>query len=105
MRLRKWEALGEAALATEHFWEISIRATSVGPSARWQVKRHRPADTAPFGKLSARLTAMQLIQWSWTGIQVVKHDGSEHHGVGIHPTVPVSATVKGIAEGRDEVLE
>jgi hypothetical protein len=27
----------------------------------------------------------------WTGMQVVKHDGSRHHGVGIRPTVPVTA--------------
>jgi C-terminal processing protease CtpA/Prc len=42
---------------------------------------------------------------SWTGMQVLKHDGSRHHGVGIAPTVPVEPTVEGIAAGRDEVLE
>lgn len=42
---------------------------------------------------------------SWTGMQVLKHDGSRHHGVGIAPTVPVAPTVAGIAAGRDEVLE
>ena len=41
----------------------------------------------------------------WTGMQVLKHDGSRHHGVGIQPTVPVSRTVRGVAEGRDEILE
>ncbi len=41
----------------------------------------------------------------WTGMKVLKHDGSQHHGVGIIPTVPVSPTVKGLAEGRDELLE
>jgi len=41
----------------------------------------------------------------WTGMQVLKHDGSQHHGVGILPTVPVSRTIQGVAEGRDEVLE
>ena len=41
----------------------------------------------------------------WTGMQVLKHDGSQHHGVGILPTVPVSRTRAGIAAGRDEVLE
>lgn len=41
----------------------------------------------------------------WTGMRVLKHDGSRHHGVGILPTVPVSRTVKGIAEKRDEQLE
>ena len=41
----------------------------------------------------------------WTGMQVLKHDHSRHHGVGIHPTVPVRRSVAGIAAGRDEVLE
>lgn len=27
------------------------------------------------------------------------------HGVGIQPTIPVRRTIKGIAEGRDELLE
>lgn len=41
----------------------------------------------------------------WTGMQVLKHDHSRHHGVGIQPTVPARRTVAGIAAGRDEVLE
>ncbi|RPJ25882.1 MAG: peptidase S41, partial [Planctomycetaceae bacterium] len=40
----------------------------------------------------------------WTGMRVLKHDGSQHHGVGIQPTVPVSKTIRGIREGRDEQL-
>jgi C-terminal processing protease CtpA/Prc len=42
---------------------------------------------------------------SWTGMHVLKHDGTRHHGVGIRPTHPVSRTIAGIAERRDEVLE
>jgi hypothetical protein len=42
---------------------------------------------------------------SWTGMKVLKHDGSQHHGVGILPTVPCSRTIKGVIAGRDEVLE
>ncbi|MBL8765232.1 MAG: hypothetical protein JNM07_13285 [Phycisphaerae bacterium] len=42
---------------------------------------------------------------TWTGMKVLKHDGSRHHGVGITPTHPVSRTAQGIAEGRDESLE
>lgn len=41
----------------------------------------------------------------WTGMQVLKHDRSRHHGVGILPTVPAARTVEGIRAGRDEVLE
>jgi len=42
---------------------------------------------------------------SWTGMKVLKHDGSQHHGVGILPTIPVGRTIRGVAEGRDEILE
>lgn len=41
----------------------------------------------------------------WTGMKVLKHDGSQHHGIGIQPTVPAAPTLKGVREGRDEVLE
>lgn len=41
----------------------------------------------------------------WTGMKVLKHDGSRHHGIGIQPTIPVSRTKAGIAAGRDEYLE
>jgi C-terminal processing protease CtpA/Prc len=42
---------------------------------------------------------------SWTGMKVLKHDGAQHHGIGIQPTVPVQRTIRGVAEGRDELLE
>jgi C-terminal processing protease CtpA/Prc len=41
----------------------------------------------------------------WTGMKVLKHDGSPHHGVGIRPTVPVTRTIHGVTEARDEFLE
>lgn len=42
---------------------------------------------------------------SWTGLKVLKHDGSRHHGVGIAPTIPAQRTLAGVAARRDEVLE
>lgn len=44
-------------------------------------------------------------QISWTGMKVVKHDGSQHHLVGIQPTVPVEKTIHAVREGKDEFLE
>ncbi|HEX2207811.1 MAG TPA: S41 family peptidase, partial [Longimicrobium sp.] len=41
----------------------------------------------------------------FTGMRVLKHDGSRHHGVGILPTVPARRTRAGVAAGRDELLE
>jgi C-terminal processing protease CtpA/Prc len=40
----------------------------------------------------------------WTGMKVLKHDGSQHHGIGILPTVAAARTRKGVAAGRDEIL-
>ncbi len=42
---------------------------------------------------------------SWTGMKVLKHDGSQQHLIGIVPMVPAKRTVRGIREGRDEFLE
>jgi C-terminal processing protease CtpA/Prc len=41
----------------------------------------------------------------WTGMKVLKHDGSQHHLIGIQPTVPANRTIRGVIEGRDELLE
>ncbi len=41
----------------------------------------------------------------WTGMKVLKHDGSQHHLIGIQPTVPATRTLQGILEGRDEFFE
>ena len=40
----------------------------------------------------------------FTGMRVVKHDGSQHHLVGIEPTVPTERTIEGVRAGRDEYI-
>jgi C-terminal processing protease CtpA/Prc len=40
----------------------------------------------------------------WTGMKVVKHDGSRHHGVGVQPTIRVGRSIAGVRAGHDEVL-
>lgn len=42
---------------------------------------------------------------SWTGMKVVKHDGSQFHGMGILPDIYVEKTIEGIKTGKDEFLE
>ena len=44
-------------------------------------------------------------RFSWTGMKVTKFDGSQHHLVGIRPTVPVERTLKAVRDGRDEYIE
>jgi len=45
------------------------------------------------------------LSMSFTGMKVLKHDGSRHHGVGVLPTVPVARTLAGVRAGKDELLE
>ncbi|MGO1752321.1 MAG: S41 family peptidase [Psychroflexus sp.] len=42
---------------------------------------------------------------SWTGMKVVKHDGSQLHGVGVLPDIYVSKSIEGVKSGKDEFLE
>jgi hypothetical protein len=42
---------------------------------------------------------------TFTGMRVIKHDGSKFHGVGILPDVYVGKTIEGVKSGRDEFLE
>ncbi|HTF27883.1 MAG TPA: S41 family peptidase, partial [Flavitalea sp.] len=42
---------------------------------------------------------------AFTGMKVLRHDGTTHHGVGIKPDVYVERTISGIRAGKDEILE
>lgn len=42
---------------------------------------------------------------SFTGMRVIKHDGSTFHGVGIIPDVLVEKSIEGVKSGKDEFLE
>jgi C-terminal processing protease CtpA/Prc len=42
---------------------------------------------------------------NWTGMLVKDHQGGKHHLKGIVPDVLVERTIKGIREGRDEILD
>jgi uncharacterized protein (TIGR03437 family) len=41
----------------------------------------------------------------FTCMKTLNPDGSQHHGIGVRPTVPVMRTRAGVAAGKDEVLE
>ena len=41
----------------------------------------------------------------WTGMKVLKHDGSQHHLIGFKPDYPVIHSIKAVIEDRDEYLE
>jgi C-terminal processing protease CtpA/Prc len=63
---------------------------------------------SPTAGITGNVNAVELpgkYRLLWTGMKVLKQDGSLRHGVAIQPTVPVAPTRRGLAEGRDEVLE
>ena len=41
----------------------------------------------------------------WTGMKVLKHDGSQLHLIGFRPDYPVNRTIKAIKEERNEYLD
>ncbi|MBN1181299.1 MAG: hypothetical protein JXB49_03360, partial [Bacteroidales bacterium] len=41
----------------------------------------------------------------WTGMKVLKHDGSRLHLIGFEPDYKVDRTIRAIKEGRDEYIE
>ncbi len=41
----------------------------------------------------------------YTGMRVINHDGSQHHVVGVQPTIQMKPTIEGVRQGRDELLE
>lgn len=50
-------------------------------------------------------TTLGDIKFWWTGMKVLKQDNSQLHLIGVQPTIQMKPTIKGIREGRDEILE
>jgi C-terminal processing protease CtpA/Prc len=86
------------------------RAISYAESVLGIVEHYRLADIvgAPTAGANGNVNPFTVpggYAISWTGMRVVKHDGSQHHLLGIRPTVPVERTLRALREGRDEYIE
>ncbi|MER2997808.1 S41 family peptidase [Pontibacter populi] len=44
------------------------------------------------------------LQVLWTGMRVLKRDGSQYHGIGVIPDILVQPTIKDVRQGRDTQL-
>jgi C-terminal processing protease CtpA/Prc len=42
---------------------------------------------------------------SFTGVKVLKQDSSQHHLIGVEPTITVNRTIDAIKQGKDEYIE
>ncbi len=86
------------------------RAISYAESLMSFVERYKLGTIVgqPTAGMNGNVNSFELpggFRIAWTGMKVVKHDGSQHHLVGIRPTVPMTRTIKGVLEGRDELFE
>jgi C-terminal processing protease CtpA/Prc len=113
----EWEREGEWSLppaapylTAKKAFLIDGRAISYAESCMGIVEAYHLAELVggPTAGTNGNVNPLSLpggYRVTWTGMKVIKHDGSRHHGVGIAPTVPVSRTLAGVAAGRDEILE
>ncbi|MBC6111839.1 S41 family peptidase [Pedobacter fastidiosus] len=97
-------------LTAKIFFLIDGRAISYAESYMSFIEHYKLATIIgqPTAGTNGNVNSIQLpggySMW-FTGMKVLKHDGSQHHGIGILPNILVDKTVKGISEGRDEILE
>jgi uncharacterized protein (TIGR03437 family) len=86
------------------------RAISYAESSLITVAAARLGDTVggPSAGTDGNVTGFTLFglyYMGFTGMKVVNQDGSQFHGIGVRPTVPVMRTRAGVAAGQDEILE
>jgi C-terminal processing protease CtpA/Prc len=89
---------------------ISGRPISYGESVLAIVEHYRLGElvgqTTPGTNGNVNLVRLPGgYRFLFTGMKVLKHDGSQHHLIGIRPTVPLERTLKAVLEGRDEYIE
>ncbi|MEX2232990.1 MAG: S41 family peptidase [Cyclobacteriaceae bacterium] len=77
-------------------------------SAQWKTYDLATIIGQPSAGTNGNVNMFQLpggYRISWTGMKVLKHDGSQLHGVGILPDVYVEKTIKGVRQNQDEFLD
>ncbi|MCZ6757022.1 MAG: S41 family peptidase, partial [Bacteroidetes bacterium] len=82
----------------------NARAISYAESIMGIVEHYHLAEIVgqPTAGTNGNVNPFKLIggyRINWTGMKVLKHDGSQHHLIGIRPTVGVRRTIKAVREG------
>ena len=85
--------------------EISYAETCLGIIEYYKLGEIVGEPTAGTNGNIARMQVLNDYELVWTAMKVLNQEGSQHHGVGINPTVTLLRTVQGISEGRDEQVE
>ena len=108
---RSWKlAPLEPHLTAKVIFIVDGRAISYAESFMGFIEHYKLATIIgqPTAGTNGNVNAIRLpggYRVTFTGMRVVKHDGSQHHGVGIIPHIPLNRTIKGVKEGRDEFLD
>lgn len=88
---------------------IDGRAMSCAETWMSIVENYKLADIvgAPTAGTTGEINFFDVFNYrfAWTAMKVLKHDGSQFHGIGIKPNIVVTRTLKGVIEKRDEMLE
>jgi hypothetical protein len=85
--------------------DVSSRETLLGIVDYYKLGKFVGDTTAATNGNANYINLMGGYMIMWTGMKVLKHDGSQHHLIGFNPDYPVSRTIKAIKEGRDEYIE
>lgn len=89
---------------------IDGRAISYAESYMSFIKRYKLATIIgqPTAGANGNINPFNLLggySISWTGMKVVKHDGTQHHTIGVLPDIYVNKTIRGVKLGKDEYLD
>nr|WP_319399140.1 S41 family peptidase [uncultured Carboxylicivirga sp.] len=89
---------------------IDGRAISYAESVMGYVKNYNLATIIgqPTAGTNGSINSFSLpggYKISFTGMKVVKHNGSQLHGIGILPDIYLEKTIKGVKDDRDEFLD
>jgi len=84
---------------------ISYAETVMGIVEHYQLGEIVGTPTAGTNGNVVRVELLAGFHMIFTGMKVLKHDGSQHHAVGILPTFPFPLRIEGIRSGEDQQLE
>ena len=88
-----------------HPYNVSVHETYLGIVDYYKHGKFVGDTTAATNGNVNYINLMGGYKIMWTGMKVLKHDGSQHHLIGFRPDYPVKRTIDAIKEGRDEYIE
>ncbi|MCP5099061.1 MAG: hypothetical protein GY943_26205 [Chloroflexi bacterium] len=100
----------DAPLSQNIIFLTDGRAISYSETLLAMIKHHQVAEIVgePSAGTNGNINRILLPtnhMISWTGMLVLNHDGSQHHGIGALPTIPISQTLSDLRNGIDTQLQ